>query len=44
VIEDVESMPKVGLLYASVEGFVNIPLIGSRLVPPLRAGAPETEI
>jgi lysyl-tRNA synthetase, class II len=30
VIEDVAQMPKVGLLYASVEGFVNLPLVGSR--------------
>jgi lysylphosphatidylglycerol synthetase-like protein (DUF2156 family) len=40
VVEDVEQMPKVGVLYASVEGFLNVPVIGSRLVPPLRAGAP----
>jgi lysyl-tRNA synthetase, class II len=31
VIEDVSQMPKVGLLYASVEGFVNLPLVGRRL-------------
>ena len=37
VVADVESMPKVGLLYASVEGFVNLPVVGARLVPPLRA-------
>jgi lysylphosphatidylglycerol synthetase-like protein (DUF2156 family) len=30
VIEEVAQMPKVGLLYASVEGFVNLPLIGRR--------------
>jgi hypothetical protein len=30
VIEEVSQMPKVGLLYASVEGFVNLPLVGSR--------------
>ena len=39
VVEDVESMPKVGVLYASVEGFLNVPVIGKRLLPPLRAGA-----
>lgn len=39
IVEDVESMPKVGLLYATVEGFVNFPVIGKRLVPPLRAGS-----
>jgi lysyl-tRNA synthetase len=31
VVEEVAQMPKVGLLYASVEGFVNLPLIGRRL-------------
>ncbi|NLT07854.1 MAG: DUF2156 domain-containing protein, partial [Solirubrobacterales bacterium] len=36
VVEDVESMPKVGLLYASVEGFLDVPVIGKRLAPPLR--------
>jgi lysyl-tRNA synthetase, class II len=41
VMEAAESMPKVGLLFASVEGFLTIPLIGSRLVPPLRAGAAQ---
>ena len=30
VMEAAESMPKVGVLYASVEGFLTIPLIGSR--------------
>jgi len=30
VIEEVSQMPKVGLLYASVEGFVKLPLLGSR--------------
>jgi lysyl-tRNA synthetase, class II len=30
VIEEVSQMPKVGLLYASVEGFVNLPLVGPR--------------
>ena len=40
VVADIESMPKVGLLYASVEGFLNLPVIGARLVPPLRTTAP----
>jgi lysyl-tRNA synthetase class 2 len=30
VIEEVSQMPTVRLLYASVEGFVNLPLVGSR--------------
>jgi lysyl-tRNA synthetase, class II len=33
VVSSPASMPKVGLLYASVEGFVNVPLIGRYLVP-----------
>jgi lysyl-tRNA synthetase class 2 len=33
VVEDLEDAPRVGLLYALVEGFVRVPLIGSRLVP-----------
>ncbi len=37
VVEDVESAPKVGLLYATTEGFLKIPVIGKKLVPPLRA-------
>ena len=32
VVEDVAAMPKVGLLYASVEGFVNL-----RMARPARA-------
>jgi lysyl-tRNA synthetase, class II len=42
VVEDPGSMPKVGLLYASVEGFVNLPLLGRFLVPRTvdRAPAP----
>ena len=31
MVEEVSQMPKVGLLYASVEGFVNLPLVGRRL-------------
>jgi len=27
----------VGLLYATTEGFLKIPVIGRKLVPPLRA-------
>ena len=33
VVEDLEDVPRVGLLYAMVEGFLRIPVIGSRLVP-----------
>ena len=41
VVQDVESAPKVGLLYATTEGFLKIPVIGDKLVPPLRAQSPE---
>ena len=33
VVEDPAAMPKVGLLYASVEGFLNLPVIGRYLAP-----------
>jgi lysylphosphatidylglycerol synthetase-like protein (DUF2156 family) len=36
VVSSPASMPKVGLLYASVEGFLNVPLIGRYLVPTVR--------
>jgi len=41
VLEDAESAPKVALLYATTEGFLNIPVIGRKLVPPLRAESPD---
>jgi lysyl-tRNA synthetase, class II len=37
VIEDPAAMPKVGLLYASVEGFVTLPVVGRYLVPQVPA-------
>jgi lysylphosphatidylglycerol synthetase-like protein (DUF2156 family) len=37
VIDDVAELPKVALLYASVEGFLDLPLIGRLFVPPVRA-------
>ena len=33
VVEDPAAMPKVGLLYASVEGFLNVPVISRYLAP-----------
>jgi lysyl-tRNA synthetase, class II len=33
VVEDPAAMAKVGLLYASVEGFLNVPVIGRYLAP-----------
>jgi hypothetical protein len=32
----------VGILFASVEGFLNVPVVGRLLVPPIR-WAPEPE-
>jgi lysylphosphatidylglycerol synthetase-like protein (DUF2156 family) len=40
-VEDVAAMPKVGLLYASVEGFLNLPLVGRRLEPRQAPTAPH---
>jgi lysyl-tRNA synthetase class 2 len=36
VIDDVSDLPRIALLYASVEGFLEVPLIGSVLEPPIR--------
>jgi lysyl-tRNA synthetase class 2 len=33
VVEDPAAMPKVGMLYASVEGFLDLPLVGRFLRP-----------
>jgi hypothetical protein len=34
-------MPTVGLLYASVEGFLNLPFVGRRLEPRQVPAAPH---
>ncbi len=39
VIDDLGELPKVALLYAAVEGFLDLPLIGRLFVPPGRAAA-----
>jgi hypothetical protein len=39
VIEDSSAMARVGLLYASVEGFLTLPVVRRYLVPPLRSDA-----
>jgi lysyl-tRNA synthetase class 2 len=41
MVEDVGSMPTVGLLYASVEGFLNLPFVGRRLEPRQVPTAPH---
>jgi len=37
VVEDPAAMAKVGVLYASVEGFLNLPVVGRYLVPYVRS-------
>ncbi|MDX6648891.1 MAG: lysyl-tRNA synthetase, class [Solirubrobacteraceae bacterium] len=44
VVEDPAAMPKVGLLYASVEGLIKLPVIGKHLVPPLRSERGEARV
>jgi lysylphosphatidylglycerol synthetase-like protein (DUF2156 family) len=41
VIDDLGELPKVALLYASVEGFLDLPLVGRLFVPPVRRAAAE---
>ncbi|MQA72972.1 MAG: DUF2156 domain-containing protein, partial [Solirubrobacterales bacterium] len=36
VIDDAADLPKVALLYTSVEGFTDLPLVGRMLTPPIR--------
>ena len=36
VIDDVSDLPRVAMLYASVEGFLNVPVVGRFLEPPIR--------
>jgi lysyl-tRNA synthetase, class II len=36
VIDDISDLPRVALLYASVEGFLEIPLLSRVLEPPIR--------
>jgi lysyl-tRNA synthetase len=43
VIDDLGELPKVALLYASVEGFLDLPLIGRLFVPPVRRAATAAE-
>jgi len=37
VFEAAADMPRVGILYAGVEGFLNVPVLGRLLVPPVVA-------
>jgi lysyl-tRNA synthetase, class II len=36
VIDDPSDLPRVAMLYASVEGFLDVPLLGHALEPPIR--------
>jgi lysyl-tRNA synthetase class 2 len=36
VIDDRSDLPRIALLYASVEGFLDVPVLGRLLEPPLR--------
>jgi len=36
VIDDISDLPRIALLYASVEGFLELPVLGRLLEPPLR--------
>ena len=37
VYEEAADLPHVAMLYAGVEGFLNVPVLGSLLVPPVVA-------
>ena len=41
VVDDLAELPQVALLYASVEGFLDLPLVGRFLVPPVRRAVAE---
>lgn len=43
VIDDLGELPKVALLYAAVEGFLELPLVGRLFVPPVRRAVAEGE-
>ena len=44
VIDDAADLPKVAMLYASVEGFLEIPVVGKLLVPPVRQEAEAARV
>jgi lysylphosphatidylglycerol synthetase-like protein (DUF2156 family) len=43
VIDDVSDLPRIALLYACVEGFVDLPVIGAILEPPIRQRVQEAK-
>jgi lysylphosphatidylglycerol synthetase-like protein (DUF2156 family) len=36
VIDDVSDLPRIAMLYASVEGFLDVPVLSRALEPPIR--------
>jgi lysyl-tRNA synthetase class 2 len=42
VIDDLSDLPRIALLYASVEGFLELPVLGRLLEPPLRQQADQS--
>jgi lysyl-tRNA synthetase len=44
VIDDVSDLPRVALLYASVEGFLDVPVLSKILEPPIRKAETVAEV
>ena len=44
MIDDPGDLLKVATLYASVEGFLEVPLVGRFLVPPIRRAESGTAV
>jgi lysyl-tRNA synthetase len=42
VLDDVSDLPRVAMLYASVEGFLDVPVLSRILEPPIRKAEAET--
>ncbi|MFN8217380.1 MAG: lysine--tRNA ligase [Solirubrobacterales bacterium] len=42
VIDDVADLPRVAMLYASVEGFLDVPVLSRVLEPPIRRAEPDS--
>jgi lysyl-tRNA synthetase len=44
VIDDVSDLPRVAMLYASVEGFLDVPVLSKILEPPIRRNDPHPRL
>lgn len=44
VIDDVSDLPRVAMLYASVEGFLDVPVLSKILEPPIRKAEAEAPV